>query len=133
MNLAAVMDEIAAALAGITGLRVSAYPPGSVSPPAGIVSYPDEITYNLTSGPTGARIESLPVVLVAGKATDRAAREAVSGWASTDGPASVKAVLEEAAYASLDTLTVTRCGFDVVTIAGVDYLAATFDIDISGH
>jgi hypothetical protein len=74
MNLADVMDEAATVLGTITGLRVTAWPPGSVVAPAGIVSYPDRIEYDQTYGRGTDRIAGIPFVLVAGKATERPAR-----------------------------------------------------------
>jgi hypothetical protein len=132
MKLDLVMDEIAGALGGITGLRVFGYPPPTVVPPAGIVSYPERINYDQTYGRGMDRISALPVILVVGKATDRAARDTAAGWAAGSGARSVKAVLEAATYTSCEVLTVTSCSFDVVTIAGVDYIAAMFELDIAG-
>lgn len=132
MKLNDVMDEVAEVLGAITGLRVFGYPPPTVSPPAGIVSYPESIDYDQTYGRGMDRISGLPVLLVVGKATERSAREKVAGWAAGSGPNSVKAVLEAHEWTSCDVLTVTECIFDVVTIAAIDYLAAMFSLDIAG-
>lgn len=132
MNLADVMDEAATVLGTITGLRVTAWPPGSVVAPAGIVSYADRIEYDQTYGRGTDRIAGIPFVLVAGKATERSARDTVAGWAAGSGSSSVKAAMEAHTWTSCDDLTVTRCTFDVVTIAGVDYLAAMFEADAIG-
>lgn len=132
MNLNDVMDTVAAQLGRISGLRVFAYPPGSVTPPAAIVSYPDRIDYSQTYGRGMDRIPDLPVVVVVGKASDRTARDRVAAYVSGSGASSVKAVIEGGAYTTFDTVTVTSCDFDVVTIASVDYLAAMFHLDIAG-
>lgn len=132
MKLADVMDEVADRLESISGLRVVAHPPGSVVSPAGVVSYPDRIEYQTTYGRGVNRIVGLPAILVVGKATDRAARDTVSGWSAGAGAGSVVQAIESATYASCDEVTVTMCTFDVVTIAGVDYLAAMFELDIIG-
>jgi hypothetical protein len=132
MDLNAVMDEIATELDTMTGLRVHGHPPASITPPAGVVSYPERVAYDQTYGRGMDRIERLPVILLAGKATDRAARDKVAGWAAGSGAGSVKAVLEANEWTSCHTVVVTECTFDVVTIAGVDYLAAMFDLDIAG-
>lgn len=132
MKLNDVMDEVAEALGTITGLRVFGYPPPTLTPPAGVVSYPESIDYDQTYGRGVDRMRALPVLLVVGKATDRSAREKVAGWAAGSGAGSVKAVLEEHEWESCDELSVTACTFDVVTIAGIDYLAAMFSLDIAG-
>ena len=45
---------------------------------------------------------------------------------------SVKAVLEAGTYTAFDSLRVTDCEFEVITVAGVQYLAARFNVDIIG-
>lgn len=45
---------------------------------------------------------------------------------------SVKAVLEAATYSSFDSLRVMSVEFEPITVAGVDYLAGTFNVDIIG-
>lgn len=132
MNLKNLMDEAATVLGTITGLRVFAYPPPTVVPPAAIVSYPDAVEYDQTYGRGTDRITGLPFVLVVGKATDRAARDTVTGWVAGSGATSVKAAMEAHSWTSCDVLTVTKCSFDVVTIASVDYLAAMFEADAIG-
>ena len=63
MKLDDVMDELAGALAAITGLRVFAYPPPTVVPPAGIVSYPESVIYDQTYHRGMDRISALPVIV----------------------------------------------------------------------
>lgn len=132
MRLNAVMNEIGVALTGMTGIRVFDYPPPTITPPAGIVSYPDRIEYDATYGRGMDRIRELPVMLVVGKANDRSARDKVSAWADGSGATSIKALLEAHAWTSCDVVTVTACTFDVVTIASIDYIAALFSLDIAG-
>lgn len=131
MDLADVMDEVAARLGTIAGLRVHAHPPGSVTPPAAVVSYPDTYTFDETYG-RGMDRMTLPVVVVVGKASDRAARDQLGVYVDGSGAASVKQVLESGTYTAFHTVRVVGAEFDVVTIAAVDYLAATFDLDIAG-
>lgn len=130
MNLADVMDEIAAKLEP-TGLRVWPYPPGAVTPPAAIVSYPEGIAFDLTYG-RGSDRWTLPVVLVTGKATDRMTRETLSQHTDVAGVRSMKLAIETGPYVAFDHVRVTSCEFDVVTLGGVDYMAAIFDLDIVG-
>lgn len=132
MNLAAVMDEVAAAAAEISGLRMTAWPPGSVQPPAGAVSYPESIAYDQTYGRGMSKINGLPLILVSGKAIERTARDAVSTWTATHGEGSVRQHLERRPWACCDDLSVVEARFDVVSIAGVEYLAAMFSLDIVG-
>lgn len=131
MDLAAVMDEVAARINTIDGLRAFGYPPDSVQPPAAIVSYPETYTYDETYGRGMDRI-TLPVVVVVGKVSDRASRDQLGAYVNGDGARSIKAVVESATYTELETVRVIDAEFDVVRIANVDYVAATFSLDIAG-
>jgi hypothetical protein len=132
MILADVMDEVARVMEQITGLRVQAYPPASVSAPAGYVSYPQTIDFDETYGRGEDQFTDLPIVLIVGKATDRSARDTVSGWSAGDGPNSIKALAEAHSWATCDDLTIEECEFDFVKLAGVDYLAALFKATVVG-
>lgn len=132
MNIAAVMDAVSTRLSTIAGLRCHAHPVGSVTPPAAVVSYPDEYKYDETYG-RGMDRMTLPVVLVVGKVVDRSARNALSAYAAGAGLSSVKRVLESGTYSAFHTIRVSEAEFDVVSIAAVDYIAATFGLDIAGQ
>lgn len=131
LDLSAVMDEVALALKEYSGLNVFAYPPGSLTPPAGVVSYPTRIVYDETFGGGLTKVEELPIILVAGKATEVSARDQISRWSST-GPGGIKAALESRRWTSVADLTVTDAQPDTVTIAAVDYLAVLFSADLIG-
>jgi hypothetical protein len=131
MDLADVMDAVANRLDTITSLRVHAYPPGTVTPPAAVVSYPETVAFDETYG-RGMDQMTVPVVLVVGKVSDRAARDALGAYCDGSGSASVKAVLESGTYTAFSTLRVTDIDFDTVTIGGTDYIAALFSLDITG-
>lgn len=130
MILNDVMNAIGSRLR-FFGIRVYDYPADSVTPPAAIVALPEEIVYDETYG-RGMERMTLPLIVVVGKASDRAARDAIAAYAAGSGGLSIKGFLEAGGYAEMHTVRVTRCEFDVVSIAGVDHLAALFDIDIAG-
>ncbi|GAA5119125.1 hypothetical protein [Haloechinothrix salitolerans] len=132
MILNDVMDEVGAQLDTITGLRVWDYPPNKITPPAAIVAYPDSIGFDETYGRGSDRI-TLPVLVVVGKVSDRASRKDLAVYCDGAGTSSIKAVLEAGSYTAFDTIRVTSIDFDVVTISGVDYAAALFDVDIFGQ
>lgn len=131
MDLVAVMDEIGDRLDTIDGLRVFRYPPDSITPPAAVVAYPDSLTFDETYGRGMDRL-TLPVVVVVGRQSDRASRDNLGRYCDGSGSASVKAVLESGSYTAFDTLRVMSVEFDSVTMAGTDYVAAMFDVDIAG-
>lgn len=134
MNLTDVATEVAARLDSIAGLRCFAYQPPSITPPAGIVlnPLPGDIQYDQTYGRGMDRI-TLPVLVVAGRSSERPAQEAIRAYLDGSGPRSVKAVVEAGTYTSLHTIRVTTGGVDGVVIAGTEYLAALFDLDITGQ
>lgn len=131
MNLASVMDQIATRLTTITGLRVFAWPPGTVTPPAAVVGYPSGYTYDETYGRGMDRL-NIPVVIVVGRATERTARDALGAFVDGSGASSVKAVLEAGTYTAFHTVRVQSVEFDIYQLGAVDYLAAIFDLDIAG-
>lgn len=131
MNLADVMDEVAARLGTIDGLRTFAYPPDRVTPPAAIVTYPTELNFD-TAYARGMDRLTLPVIVLVGKVSDRTARNHIAAYVNGSGASSVKAVLESGTYTAFDTIRVTGAEFDVIQIAGVDHLAASLDLDITG-
>lgn len=133
MNLDDVMDEAAAVIDQITGLRVTAWPPRSVVPPAGYVSYPQSIDFDETYRRARDKFTGLPITLLAGKATERSARDKAAEWSAGSGSKSVKALAEAHAWTSCDTFTITSVSFDVEELAGVPYLAVVFTADVYGE
>jgi len=131
MNVGVVADQLAARLGTIAGLRVFAYPPDSLQPPAAVVGYPETISYDETYGRGSDRL-TLPVVVVDGKVSDRATRTRLAAYADGTGAKSVKAVVESGTYTAFDTVRVAAAEFDVVAIAGTDYMACLFDLEIVG-
>lgn len=125
------MDEVGARLDTITGLRVTAYPPERLTPPAGFVGYPEDIEYDQTYG-RGTDKMSLPVVIVEKLTPARSVRKRLTDYAAGSGARSVKAVLEGGSYTTFHVIVVQRVDFDPVTITGVDMLAAVFTCDIQG-
>lgn len=131
--LNALMDEMADVLREFSGLSVFARPVATLVPPAGVVAYPERITYDATYGNGLTRVTGLPVILVAGgKVGDVGTRDLISGWAEGSGSRSIKGHCEGRAWTSVADLTVTDVEIDVVSIAGVDYLAALFSADAIG-
>lgn len=131
MNLGDVMDQIAGQLDTITGLRTYAYPPDNIQPPAAVVTYPEEYRYDETMRRGMDRI-TLPVVVMVGKASDRASRDRLAVYMDGAGAKSLKAVIESGAYTAFDSVRVVDATFDIVQMASVEYLAATVNLDIAG-
>lgn len=132
MNLANVMDEVAAQIDTIAGLRAFGWPRDNVSPPAAIVSYPEDYNFDATYGRGMDRL-TLPVIVVVGRVSDRKARDRLGAYCDGSGTSSIKAVVEAGTYTSLDEVRVTGIEFDAIDIAGVTHVAAAFSLDIAGQ
>lgn len=130
MILQDVREELATRL-NTTELRAYAWVKGPVTPPTALVMLPQEITYDATYARGSDRL-TLDVLVVVGKAADRSAFETISGYADGSGSGSIKALLDGDDYTHCDSVRVTQATFDVVSIAAVDYLSATFTLDIIG-
>ncbi len=134
MNLADVMDEVAERLRTIptlAGARTHARPPGKISSPSAIVSYPDTYSFDATYG-RGSDTMVLPVMVALARPVERTTRDLLAKYVDGSGPSSVKAVLDGDDYTSCDTVRVTGVDFDVQSVAAVDYLMAVFSLDIIG-
>lgn len=134
MNLSEVAEEVAARLDSIPGLNVFSYQPDDISPPAVWVENPERnnIEFDKTYG-RGMDRMTLPVLLVVSHADNRSGQQNIRPYCDGSGPQSIKAVLETGSYTSLHTIRVTTAGVLGVEVAGVPYLAALFDLDITGQ
>lgn len=132
MNLGDVMQAVADRIDTISDLRVYAYPPDTIAPPAAVVTYPGTYTYDATYGRGMDRME-LPVIVLVSKPYDRAARALMTKFVDGSGTSSIKTVLESGSYSAFDTVRVARAEFDVIAIGAVEYLAATLNLDIAGQ
>ena len=129
LDLAAVMDAIGVRLATIAGLRVLDYPADQANPPQAIVSLPETVEYDSVMG-RGADRVVIPITVLVGRVSDRAARDALAGYVSGTGPQSVKAAVDGDLGGTAMTARVTEARVSVVTIQAVDYLGATFDAEV---
>jgi hypothetical protein len=131
MDLTNVMNEVGTRLDTIDGLRVFAYLPGTAVPPFAVVDYPDQFTFDETYG-RGMDQMTLPVLVGIGRPTDRTTRNLLLAYCNGSGAKSIKAVLESGTYTALDTIRVVDIEFHGIRLADVEYMAATFNVNITG-
>lgn len=131
MNIADVYSELAAQLDTIPGLRVYAYPPDQVQVPAAAFAFPDNPAFDLTYQRGGDRLTVPLHVLVSG-AVDRLAVEELGRFTAGSGGSSVKQVLEAGVYTAFDFVRVASARFESFLVARVDYVGATFLLDVVG-
>lgn len=131
MDLEAVMGELETALATVDGLRVITVGE-KATPPAAFISYPDGIDFDATYDRGSDTMELLAVVVV-GRMVARETRKALAAYCAGSGSDSVKAALEAYEYTSAEVVHIPHVDFDVHTVAGVDFMAAVFTIEITGQ
>lgn len=133
MNLADVMDDLAIALGRVQGLRVLAYTEQDVQPPAAMVFWPDQVGYDATMG-RGADTMVVPVGVMIGELSSRSARDELAAYLDGSGARSIKAAVEgyDGAESYSYARVVSAAPGVYQTSGGVDYLGATFTINIVG-
>lgn len=133
MIITDVMAALATQLDTIAGLRVYDFPISKVVPPAVIVGYPESITYDLSAN-RGQDVMEMPLIAIVGKVSDRTAMDVLGPYMDGSGASSFKAVLEanNRTYTAFSRVRVRSATVEIVTIAGVEYLAGMFTCDIYG-
>lgn len=132
LDLNTVMDAIGARLVGVAGLRVYDYMADAAAPPAAIVSLPRLVEYDAVAGRGADRIV-VPITVLVGRVSDRAARDALSQYIAGTGASSIKTAVEGSdptLGGIVQTVRVTEATVDVVTIQAIDYLGASFDVEV---
>lgn len=132
MNLNLVVDQIGDRLDAIPGYKIFRYPPESVTPPCLIISYPDQVNYDLTNGRGTDEILGLSITGVVGAVTSLAARRKVMDLAG-GGSGGLKSLIESQSFSSCDDIQIESAQFDVVKITEVDYISVTFSATIVGR
>ena len=125
MNIALVMDQVSSALATLSGLRVTPYWSDRINPPAAVVGWP-EITYDTTMS-RGSDMFTLPVFVMVGTIDARTSRDVLSPYLQ-----SVKAAVDGHAYTACHFARVASASVEPVSVGGVEYLAAVFQVEITG-
>lgn len=131
MNLSDVMEELASRADHHDGLRAFAFPVKAINPPTVIVAYPQNYTFDATYG-RGMDKMKLRLIVAIGNVTERTTRTRLGAYCDGAGTSSLKAHLQSGAYTSFDMVRVASIDFDVITIAGADYMGAIFNLDIVG-
>ncbi len=132
MTLRNVMREIATVLRTVTPrfAQVHDSPPGSLSLPAAVVTYPEEWTVETYGPPSVRRYQRIGVVVLAAgvNAKPKTALADLSAWAEA-----VPAALRARVWSSCDVVTLTSAETTVVTAGSADYLGIAFYLDAWGY
>jgi len=131
VNLVDVMEEIGEALRAIDGLRVHTHPVDRLEPPAAVVQFP-VINYDQSFG-RGTDIWEGGIVIAVSRVWDRAARDNIAPYVDGSGSESVHAALRAHDWQTCAFARATRLTWPAgYQVAGVDFVAARFDLDIAG-
>lgn len=106
---------------------VHAYPAESVTVPCLVVGYPEDIEFDVTFK-RGSDKAVFPLYALVGKVTELDARNRLSDVIT--GAAGVKDALDGNLGGAVATARVTDCKPEAVTVGGVEYLSATFSIEV---
>lgn len=133
MSITDVMDGLGGRLATITNppVRVYDFPADAVAVPAAVVLFPETLTYDDTMA-RGADRATFQVLVLVGKVSDRAARDALALYMAGTGARSIKTVIEadKTLGGAAQTTRVTQAIVETFTVGGADYLGCRFTIDV---
>ncbi len=133
MNLQKVMTELADKLKLLTTLNVLDYPADTITPPGGFIGYPESVDYDQTYDNGLMQFTQMPVFLVTNRIDSKSARNTVSNWCDPSHEDSVKRFLDSSTYSSCDDVQVDKAFFDTMSIGGVEYLVAIFELTVTGE
>lgn len=127
-----VRTKLKERLATISGLKTYDHIPDSVNVPAGIVGQLD-MTFDATFN-RGFDSATCTVLLIVGRMSEQAAQAKLDGYLAGSGSTSVKAAIEADATLSgtVQTVSVASATAGSVQVAGNDYLAYRYVIDLIG-
>lgn len=128
VDAATIIAELGVRLATIPGLRVYPFRADKPEPPAAVVGL-GAIVYDATKGRGSDRVAYTIMILV-GKVSDRASMAKLAEFARP-GPSSIKAAVDGNLPSGGGPVRVVGMREpDVVTWNAVDYLGATFDVEV---
>lgn len=135
MDLGPVRSGLATNLSTLPNLRVFDYMPDSVTPPVAVVGFPDEWSFDVAMNRGLDEMPNIPIYLLFGKASDRAAQELLSVYVAARGDASVKAAVEadKTLGGACDDLWVSKAtDFRIYPVGSSEYLGCRFLVNIVG-
>ncbi|HKY77453.1 MAG TPA: hypothetical protein VJS45_14995, partial [Acidimicrobiia bacterium] len=133
VNERLVAAELAASLETISDpdLRVYPFPPDQLAAPAAIVGFPELIEFDVSAG-RGVDRMTIPIYVVIDRTWDRSSADQFANLTAGSGPNSVKQVVQTKPHSAFSTARVRSVDRSVISVAGVEFWAATFLVDITG-
>ena len=129
-SIPAIRDAIKTQLQTISGLRGYDTMSTVVNVPAAVVNPGSPLVIYDQAFDGTDKLNFIVVVLV-GKANDRAAQDALDAYLTNAGPSSVKAAIEGTLGGLVVDCTVTTAtNYGVYTVGTVDYLGVRFNVEV---
>lgn len=127
-----VRTNLKTRLATISGLKTYDHIPDSVNVPAAIVGQLD-MTFDSAMN-RGLDTANCTVLLIVGRMSESAGQAKLDGYLAGSGSTSIKAAIEADVTLSgaVKTLRVTAATAGSVTVAGNDYLAYRYSLELMG-
>jgi hypothetical protein len=129
MDLADLMDAIATELEALNKGQDNSLPVDQVVVPCAVVGYPTEVDFDVTFKRGSDRMV-LPVHFLVGKTFQESAKARLSEILT--GATSIKDALDEGLTDNTRTARVTNCKVEEVSVGGIGYLSATFQLEVIG-
>lgn len=128
IDLSVIMDAIAQRIkdANVTP-RAYPWPVGNITVPCAVVGYPTKLDFDMTFK-RGGDEANFPIYFIVGKSGDLSSRDALSNIIT--GATSIKDNLDGNLGGAVQSARVTNCQVEEVAVAGVDYLAAVFTLEV---
>lgn len=126
-----VIDGLATVLADIDGLRFYGYPVERIEPPACVVALPEPTA--LTCG-DGSFSYEFPLWVLVAKADARAANDELSPYIEPNGERSIRSAIaaDRTLNGACDSVAILSVVPQVVTLAGTEFFAAEFTLEVVG-
>ena len=135
MDLTEVREGLAARLNNVSGLRVFSYVPDSASPPIAVVAFPESFEFDLAMNRGLDSFPIIPVLILVGRASDRASQALLATFVAASGPTSIKQAIEgdRTLGGACSDLRVTRVtDFKLYPIGATEYLGCRFEVQVIG-
>lgn len=116
----------------IPDLRVLPYEADDIQVPAALISLPRDLQFSKTYE-RGMDYAIFNVLILVGSVDDRIRRDDITKYGDGVGTYSIKKNLESGMYTAFDIIFVASGLFDVMRIAGTDYLGLRFVVNVSGQ
>lgn len=133
MNIATAMDDIGLALEVVPALKGRSYPfwADKVTAPAAIVAWPD-IDFNKGYA-RGMSTVTVEVFVIVGKVDAKSSRDRLASFLQGAGESSVRAAIDAYDFRDEVEATTSAARVEMITVAGVDYLAGIFTVVLNGN